>query len=246
MGRGRPRTGRGSAGWVQYVGIQAAALAARDEPPVLHDRAPVHDDGEAPVVGDPARLLVRDPQLEPQAPGADRHGLARVRGRAAAGGTRRRCRPGPSRSTAVDQRGVAGQPVDLRLARVDGHDVVARRARAPASRRATGGPGSRTPRRSRSAALSAAGRGSRRRRAAAAETGPPARRSASRSRSRSCVRRSSPRCPPVAAGLLRDPSTRPLDASDTGHRCVLALQYGRPGPTPREPGIAGGVHVAGL
>ena len=47
------------------------------------------------------RLAADDAELEPQAAGADRHGLAGMRrGRRPGGGRHPRCRPGPVASTA--------------------------------------------------------------------------------------------------------------------------------------------------
>jgi hypothetical protein len=46
---------------------------------MLDRRAAVHDDGEPTLVSDPGRVPVHDPELEPQASCAGRHGLLGVR-----------------------------------------------------------------------------------------------------------------------------------------------------------------------
>src|SRR5687767_526024 len=83
-----------------------------------------HDHLEASLRGDPSRLLVHDPLLEPEHARADRDGLARHL---------RRVLGTPEHVHDVDmdvrrdveERGIDPLPQDLRLVRVHRHDAVA-------------------------------------------------------------------------------------------------------------------------
>ena len=156
---------------------------------------------------------------------------------------------GTRRLDGGDDRRVAGQPVDLGLARVHGHDVVARRARS-ALHHAVGRPrrgcddAPTTAIRGRNGAAS---RDRRRRRGGAPETGPPA---TAISVAQpvpvlaSCCHAGVPSLSPSRSNVHACPDLRHID---TAHRCDSARTL-RPCPAHSRgvPGITGGVHVAGF
>ena len=131
------------------------------------------------VVRDPARLLVGDPQLQPQASRADGDGLAGVLDAQVRATEHVDDVDGPGRRDGI--RHASGSTAGRRSLPRAGSP---RRRRSPAWRQAahhareTAGRGSTTRRRARSGAASATARGCRRRRAAARETGPRRSRSA--------------------------------------------------------------------
>src|SRR5215212_5436894 len=127
-----PRTvpARSSTRGVPATGVTVARRSPRlhpfprDQPAVIDLDAPVHDDREPCLGGDPSGLGAHDAELKPETRGSDGNCLVRVR-RAELGASEHVDNVDRSaRGNRILERRVALEPLDLALVGVDGDDVV--------------------------------------------------------------------------------------------------------------------------